>query len=239
MKRVFNFSGGKTSAYMVIHYALPDDIILFCDTGREHPATYQFIDDFERHEGIPVTRIAYKNAENAWDQWMQDKNYKILPNRVRRICTTDLKILTAKRYLRSIGIQRFENYIGFRADEERRVKNVRDRAKKVIAKYPLYEDGIVKQEIDEFWKKKPYTLEIPSILGNCTLCFLKGKNAIISILRKYPHLADPWINDEIKSNRTFFPDTNYQQLLNLSKQNLFAEYDLNDTFPAFNCSCTT
>jgi 3'-phosphoadenosine 5'-phosphosulfate sulfotransferase (PAPS reductase)/FAD synthetase len=47
MQRVFNFSGGATSAYMVIKYWQPGDLVIFCDTGREHEKTYKFILDFE------------------------------------------------------------------------------------------------------------------------------------------------------------------------------------------------
>jgi 3'-phosphoadenosine 5'-phosphosulfate sulfotransferase (PAPS reductase)/FAD synthetase len=39
---------------MTIHEYKPGDIVLFCDTGREHEKTYKFIHDFEAHEGIPV-----------------------------------------------------------------------------------------------------------------------------------------------------------------------------------------
>jgi hypothetical protein len=35
LPRVFNFSGGQTSAYMVIKYSKPEDIVIFTDTGRE------------------------------------------------------------------------------------------------------------------------------------------------------------------------------------------------------------
>ena len=49
MKRVINFSGGKTSALMTILLKPTDnDIVLFTDTGREHPYTYKFIDEFEK-----------------------------------------------------------------------------------------------------------------------------------------------------------------------------------------------
>jgi 3'-phosphoadenosine 5'-phosphosulfate sulfotransferase (PAPS reductase)/FAD synthetase len=45
MQRVINFSGGKTSAYMTIKYYKPGDLVIFCDTGREHFKTYKFIND--------------------------------------------------------------------------------------------------------------------------------------------------------------------------------------------------
>ena len=109
--------------------------------------------------------------------------------------------------------------------------------------FPLYDAGITKQMVNEYWSTKPYTLQIPAILGNCTLCFLKGKNAIISILRDFPELAEDWIRDEEMSaksgaNRTYFQDTTYKQLLQLSQNDLFKGQDLNNIDPAFNCSCT-
>lgn len=65
MKRVINFSGGKTSALMTILLRpTPEDIVLFCDTGREHPKTYKFINDFEAFEGIEVHRISYTHKKS-------------------------------------------------------------------------------------------------------------------------------------------------------------------------------
>jgi 3'-phosphoadenosine 5'-phosphosulfate sulfotransferase (PAPS reductase)/FAD synthetase len=64
MKRVINFSGGKTSALMTILLKpTDDDIVLFTDTGREHPLTYKFIDDFERNENIKVHRAEYTHTK--------------------------------------------------------------------------------------------------------------------------------------------------------------------------------
>ncbi len=59
MKKIINFSGGKTSALMAIQNYNEGDTVLFTDTMREHPMTYKFIDDFEKYENIPVTRITY------------------------------------------------------------------------------------------------------------------------------------------------------------------------------------
>lgn len=194
LPRVWNFSGGRTSAYMTIQGYRPGDFVIFTDTGREHPKTYKFINDFEAFENIPVTRISYKNSKNAFRTLLEFKRFKVIPNRVKRFCTPELKVKTCKRYLRSIGVQKFENYIGFRADEPNRKR--KQYAKKVFNKYPLFDAGITKPMILEYFKTKPYDLEIPAILGNCDLCFMKGKNAIIAILKYYPELAGPWIEDE-------------------------------------------
>lgn len=252
MQRVFNFSGGKTSAYMTIMYYRPGDIVIFCDTGREHPKTYKFINDFEAYEGIPITRISWNNNPKPFTGLLAHKKYKVIPNRAKRFCTVELKIKTAKRYLRSIGIQKFENYIGFRYDEPKRVIGKKDRYKKVITKYPLFDDKITKDHINHFWNQQPYNLEIPSILGNCTLCFMKGKNAILAILSVFPELADPWIEDEELSEkqalsegkkprkgRRYFPDITIKELKSIAQNNLFKTYDLEKISPSFNCACTT
>ena len=191
MQRVINFSGGKTSAYMTIQEYKEGDLVVFCDTGREHPKTYKFINDFEAYENIPVIRLQYDGGfRNLLNKTKQ------IPNNFKRFCTVELKIKTCRRYLRSLGITKYDNLVGFRFDEPLRVKRRKKMWKNVEDKFPLFEKGIDKQIINDYWSKKEYNLEIPSILGNCTLCFMKGKNAIISILSKYPELADEWIMDE-------------------------------------------
>ena len=105
MKRVINFSGGKTSGYMTLLLnPTPDDIVLFTDTGREAPETYKFLDDFEAYEGIKIHRATYthKNAPGLYGFAALMAWKKYLPNRTKRICTEELKVLTAKRYLRQV-----------------------------------------------------------------------------------------------------------------------------------------
>jgi len=244
IQRVFNFSGGKTSAAMTIEEYKPGDIVLFTDTTREEKRTYKFIDDFEKHENIPVTRITFGfGGLSGFDAMYLKEKYKRIPNRMLRSCTEELKINTAKRYLKSIGITRFENFIGFRADEPLRVNRHKEKFKKVTTRFPLYEKGITKQMIDKYWSEKPYTLEIPSILGNCTLCFMKGKNAIISILKQHPELAEPWIKDEEESKKqfghTYFKGTTIKELLSIAQSGLLIkDYDLNKVEPSFNCACS-
>lgn len=241
MQRVINFSGGRTSAYMTIKYYKEGDLVIFCDTGREHPKTYKFINDFEAHEKIPIIRLKYKDSDKPFDELLKHTKYKQIPNRVKRFCTNELKIKTCKRYLKTIGILTFENLIGFRADEPLRIKRRVQKFKKVFDLFPLYEDGITKPMIIDFWDKKEYNLEIPSILGNCTLCFMKGKNAVMSILSSFPELADEWIKDEENNvdGKTYFDDISYKKLKSLAQNNLFKDYNLENITPAYDCACTT
>lgn len=233
MKRIINFSGGKTSAYMTILEYKPGDIVLFCDTGREHLKTYEFIKNFEKNEKIPITWVKY---DGGFTELINKK--KAIPNIKKRFCTIELKVKTARRYLRSIGLINYENFIGFRFDEQIRIKKRKIYWKNVIDRFPLYEKKITKNDINEFWKNKNYNLEIPSILGNCDLCFLKGKNAIISILVNYPELADKWIKDEENNDHTYFKNISYKQLLNIAQNNLFKNQNLELLNNSYNCICT-
>lgn len=244
MQRVLNFSGGGTSGFMTIKEYKQGDIVLFCDTGREHPKTYKFINDFEAHENIPVVRLSHPlGFEGVL------KKESFIPNQWKRKCTIELKIKTARRYLVANGIRAYENYIGFRADEPQRVKRRKQTWKQVKDVFPLYRDGIDKQMINAYWSQKPYHLEIPSILGNCDLCFMKGKDALMAIMAKYPELADKWIADEDRSKErkegkkkighTYFKGVTIRQLRNIAQNNLFKDYNLENISPAFNCACTT
>lgn len=240
--RVINFSGGGTSAYMTIKYYKQGDIVLFQDTGREHPMTYKFLDDFEKYEGIPIIRIKAYETDDPFRTMLEAKKFSGLPNMMKRFCTDTLKIRTAKRWLRQQGITEFENMIGFRADEPQRVLKRKQKFKRVKDIFPLYDDGITKEMINAYWASKPYKLEMPKILGNCTLCFMKGQNAILAILREFPELADKWIEDEEMSqkngyNRTYFKGIKIKQLKAMAQNNLFKSVGLDNINPAFNCEC--
>ena len=230
--RVINFSGGRTSALMTILTYKEGDLVIFCDTGREHEKTYKFINDFEAFENIPIIRLKY---EGGFERLIEKR--KALPNIMMRFCTIELKIKTARRYLRSIGVKGYLNFIGFRKDEPLRIIRRKKMWKSVTDAFPLNDLEITKKQVSEYWSKKPYDLEIPPLLGNCDLCFLKGKNAIIQILRDSPELANKWIADEEKIGATYIKGISYKTMLEASKK-VNGQVSLFDIEPAFNCSCT-
>lgn len=233
MQRVIHFSGGRTSAYMTIREYKQGDIVLFGDTGREHAKTYKFIHDFEAYENIPVKWLQKEGGFDA-----ETLKRKTVPNNYWRYCTTELKVLTARRYLRSLGLKNYVQLIGFRADEPQRVHRYKEQWKTVTTNFPLYQHGIDKQMVVDYWLNKEYDLETPSILGNCDLCFLKGKANIISIMAQYPELADKWIRDEDRAQATFINGITYRQMLEISQRPRFKQTDLFELQPAFNCACT-
>jgi 3'-phosphoadenosine 5'-phosphosulfate sulfotransferase (PAPS reductase)/FAD synthetase len=62
------------------------DLVIFCDTGREHDKTYKFLNDFEAFENIPIVRLKY---EGGFERLIEKR--KALPNIMMRFCTIELK----------------------------------------------------------------------------------------------------------------------------------------------------
>lgn len=64
---VISFSGGRTSGYMLWRTlqahggTLPDDVVVcFANTGREMPATLDFVNDCAAHFGVHVHWLEYR-----------------------------------------------------------------------------------------------------------------------------------------------------------------------------------
>lgn len=242
MKRIINFSGGQSSAYMtLLEYNPETDYVVFCDTGREHPKTYKFINDFEAFENIPIVRLGGKNA---FLKLLEKRDFEMIPNMMKRECTISLKVKTCRRWARKNIGMKYANLLGFRADEQDRVVKNKKIWQQVEQIFPLYQRGITKAAVNAFWDSKPYKLEIPGILGNCTLCFMKGANNIIHILRHDPSLADEWIRDEEMSAKkyghTYLKGITIKECLRIAQMpDLFTSANLNELSPAYNCTCTS
>jgi 3'-phosphoadenosine 5'-phosphosulfate sulfotransferase (PAPS reductase)/FAD synthetase len=237
---------------------LPDQAkAIFCNTGKEDEATLRFIHDCSVNWGIPITWLEYRVAEvpfevvnfdtasrngEPFSALIKKKNY--LPNPVARFCTVDLKILTLERYIKSVGWAEYENMIGIRADEPRRVAKIRanpsDGRKGVSRFMPLAQVGVQKEDISQFWKSHGFDLGLPNIggvtyHGNCDLCFLKGASQLMSLIAEKPERAVWWAaqegtisNAHIKDGGLFRKDRpSYAQMLKYSEQqdDMFAAGD--------------
>jgi len=137
---------------------------------------------------------ASRNGE-PFEAIIRARNF--LPNMVARFCTTEMKILTNHRYLKSLGWLDWTNAIGLRADEPQRV--ARNRSGRHIREemaYPLFNAGVTEPDVLAFWNSQPFDLDLQTHEGNCDLCFLKGAGKIQRIMQDRPDLADWWIRME-------------------------------------------
>jgi len=219
-----SFSGGRTSAYMLwrvlqSNNGLPAEaVVCFANTGKEDEATLRFVRDCGQHWGVPITWLEYRNDDagfavvnfetasrggQPFEAIIQKRNF--LPNPVARFCTVELKIQPEHKFLRSIGWTEWENMVGIRSDEPRRVAKIRANpsggkagAERIM---PLAEAGITKRDVSEFWMRSTFDLGLPNMggitmHGNCDLCFLKGAAQIQSLIAEKPERAIWWARME-------------------------------------------
>lgn len=211
---VVSFSGGRTSAYMLRQVLdnnedLSDLVVTFANTGKEHPATLEFVRECAERWAVPIVWLEFRDddagfsvVDYATASRMGEpfealiRKRKYLPNPVTRFCTIDLKIRIIHKYLRSLGLSTEEAPVdmmtGIRADEPRRVVKIRHRKSTSESKWatmvmPLADAGVGVQDVTDFWAGQPFDLMLPTINGrtlegNCDLCFLKGAKQVYSII---------------------------------------------------------
>ena len=244
---VISFSGGRSSAYMLwrvlqSNNGLPGDaIVCFANTGKEHEETLIFVDKCQKQWGIDIKWIEFdadagvkvvsfdtasRNGE-PFEAIIKKRSY--LPNPVARFCTVGLKIEPEIEFLNRIGWSDWYSMVGIRADEHRRAAKImasRSGGKFGVERIiPLFDAGVSKGDVNDFWSKNTFDLGLKSIngstpSGNCDLCFLKGIGTIKSIIRDEPERALWWArmegsitNSKIKNGGFFRKDRpSYQQI---------------------------
>lgn len=233
---VISFSGGRSSAYMLWRIlqahggTLPDDVVVaFANTGREMPATLDFVQACGEWWGVPIVWLEFTHrakdgfsvvghnsaarAGEPFEAFLAGNS--ALPNPVQRSCTTELKIRTVKRWtVAEAGFLHWKMVIGLRVDEPNRVAKKRKPSKdRWTNSMPLADAGIDKPTVLEFWRNQPFDLRLAGPWeGNCDGCFLKSKASIFRMLRDHPERMRWWARQETIPrgtcgvNRTFRVD---------------------------------
>lgn len=228
---------------------LPDDVhVVFANTGKEAPETLDFVHEVSEKWGVhinwlehyfgderPIHRtkvVTYETASRNGEPFERLLDHrKILPNPTSRFCTSELKIKVMQRFMRKIkNYKTWNSVIGLRYDEPRRVassKKANDYESWTNIT-PMYDAKHTVQDVTDFWNKQNFDLNLTNAngktpAGNCDLCFLKGMDTTMSILRERPEMANWWIKQESKfgnhAGARFRKDRpKYIHLLDISKQ---------------------
>lgn len=228
-----SFSGGRTSAYMLwrvlqANGGLPADAaVCFANTGKEDEATLRFVKACQDHWKVPITWLEYQSADpkfkvvdfdtasrngEPFEAVIRDRGY--LPNPVTRFCTSELKIRTMHKWLRAnwqaLGWEahdlEWDQMIGIRADEGRRVAKIRARGHstettKETMRIPLADAGVSVHDVTAFWQTQPFDLELQTnngrtVAGNCDLCFLKPTQQVVGLIKEKPERVTWWARIE-------------------------------------------
>lgn len=261
-----SFSGGRTSGYMLRRIIdahggkLPDDVLpIFANTGEEHPATLDFVQEVSQRWSVPIVWLEYAEAPAPKERWkvvgydtasrngepydamlLRRGNY--LPNPVQRFCTQDLKLRPTHNYLRSLGWDDWTNAVGFRADEPKRLAKLTiqwEETPEQTRVAPLGTVGISRHDVAAFWRANDFDLALPNIdgknpLGNCVDCFLKDTSQLVSIYRN-GHKPIRFIAREAKGARFHKDRPSYEKLYAFAQSH-------DDMFPESesieDCACT-
>jgi 3'-phosphoadenosine 5'-phosphosulfate sulfotransferase (PAPS reductase)/FAD synthetase len=220
------FSGGRTSGFMLhalveANHGLRDDVeVIFANTGREMPATLDFVAECGERWGVPITWLEYTPEPPNWTAVGHNSASRdgepfaalirkrgFLPNVVTRFCTTELKVRPAKAYLRDWrGWSRWTNALGIRADEAHRARQAPQ--ERWENWYPLVAAGVTAKVVGDFWRRQPFDLRLDhhngkAWAGNCDGCFLKSEAALARLAREHPDRAAWWQSMEAEVGASF------------------------------------
>jgi 3'-phosphoadenosine 5'-phosphosulfate sulfotransferase (PAPS reductase)/FAD synthetase len=222
----------------------PDCFVTFENTGKEREETLVFVRECARRWNVPVywlewagfiegrpqrffryRIVTFETASRDGEPFKQlTQAVKMIPNPVARICTLNLKVRTGAAFMRDQGFDEWDCVFGIRSDEPSRVARLLDPNRDTSAGVPLLplaRAQVTKADVLAFWRSQPFDLALdPRLdLGNCDLCFLKGRNQLVRALVAEPRLADWWIDREVERGATFRIDR--PDYTNLRREALF------------------
>ena len=229
---LISFSGGRTSGYMLhqilqANGSLPNSCrVTFANTGREATGTLDFVQECAQRWGIHITWLEYTRANNRstfktvshnsagrngepFEELINSRR-GYLPNQQTRYCTSEMKVLTIKRYLVNEGWTKWSNTVGIRADEAHRLRTSTD--KRWNNWYPLNDAQATKHTVKSFWDAQPFDLKITPGHGNCDGCFLKSEATIAALFIDMPDRMQWWADQEQKVGATFHKRGSYGAL---------------------------
>jgi len=201
VRHILGLSGGKDSTALAIllHQDIPQMEYFFCDTHRELPETYDYLERIKARLGI---KIEYLSAKRDFDHWLA-LHAGYLPSPKRRWCTEQMKIHPLEKF---IGDDEAISYVGIRADEDR--DGYISTKPKIKPVYPFKERGLVKADILKLLEESgiglPSYYEWRSRSG-CYFCFFQRKYEWVMLQEKHPDLFDKAVQYEQhhKDGRTY------------------------------------
>lgn len=185
-RHILSLSGGKDSTALAIYMRdrVPELEYAFCDTGEELPETYEYLDRLEVYLGKKIERL---NPERPFLHYLNV--YRgVLPDARTRWCTRMLKI---KPFERFVGEDPVINYVGIRADENR--KGYISTKPNIVTRFPFVEDGLGKEDVrrilDDSGLGLPDYYSWRSRSG-CFFCFFQQRIEWVGLYEEHPDLFE-------------------------------------------------
>lgn len=184
VRHILGLSGGKDSAALAVYMCkrIPDIEYFFCDTQKELPETYEYLEKLKARLGINIT---YLSPERGFDHWLEVYG-GMLPSSNARWCTKSMKIKPMEEF---IGNDQAISYVGIRADENR--DGYISTKPNIKAVFPFKEDGLVKADIIRILEESG--IGIPKYYqwrsrSGCYFCFFQRKIEWVRLAEEHPDL---------------------------------------------------
>lgn len=221
----------------------------FIGTLEEDTIIYTML-DLEQYIGSKIDWVTGK----SFDEIINRNGKMYLPNVTQRFCTQFMKLQPIFDWWKQNFDEPIEMRIGFRANEMRRAKKMIEKSNEkgflefrdIIGKskngtrnkwaeipwqkpiFPLIEDSIFKDTIENFWKDKPVRF---AWMNNCVGCFHRNEILLKAMSEKHPNKFQWFCDQENKGGygkRTFKNGMTYDKIKNWKTQLVLFEDDFND-----------
>ena len=218
----------------------------FIGTLEEDTIIYTML-DLEQFIGSKIDWVSGKTFDDSIRK--TKKGTKYLPNKIARYCTTELKTLPILHWMyeevKEPVIMRF----GYRANETRRAikmmeKTDEDGFTKVKAtftklkdgrnswgvykyckpEFPLINDNIYKDTIEEFWKEKDVRF---AYMNNCVGCWWRSPLLLKKMHNKHPEKIQ-WFADQETNKSKWRSDIMYKDIIKWKTQTELFDDDFNE-----------
>ena len=188
VRHIMGLSGGKDSTALAIFlrqhadYADLDIEYFFCDTHRELPETYEYLDRIKARLGI---HIEYLCAERDFDHWLA-LHGGYLPSPKARWCTEQMKIHPLEKF---VDQDEAISYIAIRADENR--SGYISKKPNIKPVFPFRDKGLIIDDVYELLEESG--IGLPKYYrwrtrSGCYFCFFQRKYEWIKLSEEHPDL---------------------------------------------------
>lgn len=219
----------------------------FIGTLEEDAIIYTML-DLEQFIGKEITWLSDKTFDEVIASYKMANGKNYLPNQVTRFCTVDMKVKPIAQWCYDNTELPVEMRIGFRANEVSRANNMIERAINGIenfkfkvgekngrnqwkelpyrmVKFPLINDAIFKDTIENYWIDKPVRF---AYRNNCVGCFHRSELMLKHMSNKAEKQFDWFIKMEKKNGCTFRKGITYEKIKSYKTQLELFDDDFND-----------
>lgn len=182
------FSAG-VSSFLAAYIAKPDRIV-YIDVANQHPDSFRFLADCQRHLDVPIEILRDVKWGGCVDNVITSERYINGPGGAP--CTKLLKKRVRQEWERE-NLEDGTVYVfGYDRDEGNRADRLAENTAEASLEFPLIEQGLCKEEVhgicDRLGIKRPAMYDLGYPNNNCIGCVKGGKGYWNKIRQDFPHV---------------------------------------------------